>query len=356
MKEMTVRLAVLIVAAGLAIEAQMKMTVRQLTQFIESSIQLKHDDKKVASYLKGVTLSERLEARTVEVLQGLGAGPRTVLALDALVEATKSLTAAAPEAPKPVPPTIPPPSAEEQKKILDQAREYALNYSKQLPNFICVQVTRRYDDPSGLEFWRKLDTITTRLSFFEQKEDYKVILINSRPTELDYWKLGGAISAGEFGSMMKELFEPETQAQFQWERWATLRGRRMHVYTYRVAQSKSKWSINYEQSLTIVAAYKGSVFVDADTATISRVRLEADQLPPSFPVNQASIELDYDLVPIGTGQYMLPLKHTMRMRNGKYLTRNEVEFRLYRRFEAEATITFEPEPLAEDKLKEQPPK
>src|SRR5204863_9529123 len=37
------------------------------------------------------------------------------------------------------------------------------------------------------------------------------------------------ISAGEFGSMMKKIFEPETQTRFAWERWATLRGRRTHV-------------------------------------------------------------------------------------------------------------------------------
>ncbi len=39
------------------------------------------------------------------------------------------------------------------------------------------------------------------------------------------------------------------------------------------------------------------------------------------------------------------------------LAKNEVEFRLYRKFAAEAVVTFEtPEPLPEEKTKEQPPK
>ena len=46
---------------------------------------------------------------------------------------------------------------------LEGAREYAGNYTKQLPNFICTEVIRRYEDPSGLDFWSSLDTLTARL-------------------------------------------------------------------------------------------------------------------------------------------------------------------------------------------------
>jgi hypothetical protein len=41
------------------------------------------------------------------------------------------------------------------------------------------------------------------------------------------------------------------------------------------------------------------------------------------------------------------------MRSGKTLIRNEVEFRNYNRFGAEATITYTPEPLADEQLKEE---
>ena len=45
------------------------------------------------------------------------------------------------------------------------------------------------------------------------------------------------------------------------------------------------------------------------------------------------------------------------MRHGKMLTRNQVEFHLYRKFGADTTITFDtPEALAEDKTKEEAPK
>jgi hypothetical protein len=46
----------------------------------------------------------------------------------------------------------------------------------------------------------------------------------------------------------------------------------------------------------------------------------------------------------------------VRMRDSKLLTKNDVEFRLYRKFTAESSITFTPDALPDDQTKEQPPK
>jgi hypothetical protein len=51
----------------------------------------------------------------------------------------------------------------------------------------------------------------------------------------------------------------------------------------------------------------------------------------------------------------LPLKTEIRSRDGKYLTWNEAEFHLYRKFGADTTITFDtPDELPADKTQEQP--
>src|SRR5215475_2471918 len=82
---------------ALTASAQMKMTVNQLRSFVESSLKLKHPDKQIGEYLKKVTLTEKLDERTIEVMQGQGAGPKTVAALRDLAEASKDL--AKPEPP-----------------------------------------------------------------------------------------------------------------------------------------------------------------------------------------------------------------------------------------------------------------
>ena len=328
------------------------MSVEQLRAFIESSRKLGHTDKQVADYLKNIRLTQKLEPGAIEDMQG-SAGPKTLEALRNLAETVKSLPAPPPPPPKPVTVSIPPPTSEEQGKILEQVREYALDYSRSLPNFICTQVTRRYVDPSGLEFWQQQDVITAKLSYFEQKEDYKVILINNRYVDTKMDRLGGATSTGEFGSMMREIFDPSARATFEWERWARLRGRRAHVFAYRVPQETSRWSIVYEKSASVQPAYRGLVYVDRDTRAVMRITLEADSMPVSFPIQQAVTTLDYEFQKIAAGEFVLPLKAVMRMRAGKFLVKNEVEFRMYNRFGAEATITFTPEPLSEDQLKEQ---
>jgi hypothetical protein len=344
----------LLVAVGL-LPGQTTVTVAQLEQFVRSSVELRHPDKSVAEYLKKLKLSERLEERTIIELQAAGAGPRTVEALRALEEASRKLPPAKAVKPVPEPAAIPPPSRAEQERILKEVQQYALNYVRRLPDFICTQVTRRYVDPTGLEFWQQQDTITARLTYFEQKEEYKLLLVNGVLTDRPYESLGGATSTGEFGSLMREIFEPETEAAFRWERWATLRGRRVHVFSYRVAQPRSKWRVSYERTQEITPAYQGLIYVDGDTLTVMRITLEAAEIPPAFPIQQASTVLDYDYTNIGGREYVLPLRAVVRMRKGKFLTKNEVEFRLYRKFEAEAIITFDtPEPLPEEKVTEQP--
>jgi hypothetical protein len=350
-------LALLWLACCLAASAQTKLTVEQLADFVRSSIQLRHQDKKIAEFLRAVTLTNRLDERTIVEIQAGGAGPKTVEALEALKAASANLPEAKPPAPKPAPPIIPPPSAAEQQRVLNELREYARNYTKLLPDFICTQVTRRYADPTGLEFWQRQDVVSARLSYFEQKEEYKTVLVNGVMTDRSIHDLGGATSTGEFGSMMKEIFDPQTQARFLWERWATLRGKRAHVFSYLVSQPRSKWSIDYQRKIQITPAYRGLIYVDANTLMVMRLTLDAVDMPSSFPVQQASTMLDYDNNTIGEREYMLPLKAVVRMREGKFLVKNEVEFRMYRKFAAEATITFEtPDPIPEEKLTEQPPK
>ena len=240
--------------------------------------------------------------------------------------------------------------------MLDAARAYARDYSKNLPNFICTQVTRRYLDPSGLEFWQQQDTVVSKLSFFEQKENYKVVFVNNHVVDTSMERIGGVRTSGEFGSMLKELFDPATRASSSGSVGLRLRGHRMHVYSYSVAQEDSKYSIQYEHLQPIVPAYTGLIYVDRDTLTIMRVTQEVTQVPAGFPINYVRNILDYDTVQISGQAFHSASESQHGIALGKELTKNDTEFRMYNKFGAEATITFEPEAIPEDQLKEQPAK
>jgi len=357
--------AVCLVAMG------QSLSVDKLIAFLQSSQKLikegKMTDRELASYLSRVKLTERLDDRTIEDLQGTVAlGPKTLEALHGLRDHSQSFASARLAPPEPKAAPIPPPSSEEQAAIISEVREYALNYSKTLPDFICTQVTRRYAAPvpgtlhggsAGSDpTWYAQDTLTIKLSYFEQKEDYKLILVNNSMTTQDYKTLGGATSTGDFGSMMREIFEPATQAKFEWDHWGTLRGRRVLAFSYRVAQFRSQWHINYDRKLDIVPAYKGLIYVDKETHHVMRVTLEAEDIPASFPVRRAETVLDYDFQDISGHTFLLPLKATTIMAASDYMTKNDEEFRVYRKYSAESDIKFDatdvPAPLTDDKTKD----
>jgi hypothetical protein len=349
-------LLLLVTALVLSGAGEMSLTVDKLTDFIRSAVRLKQTDKEVAETLRHVKMVEKLDDRTIEELQSLGAGPKTVAALKELGDASSSLPQAAPPPPKPVVVPPPPPDSIEQAKIIDEARDYVMNYTKSLPNFICVQVTRRDVDRGGTgSSWYHQDTITAKLSYSDQHEDYEVILKNDQPvTNVKMEQLGGTVSAGEFGTMMSEIFEPGSHAEFSWDHWATLRGRRTYVFAYDIAQEYSQYHMKeIETGKEIVPAYRGLVYIDRDTTTVTKITLNPYNIPSDFPVRDARESLDYDLQTIGDTQYMLPLKAVLTSKLTRYMTKNDIEFRLYRKFETGSTIKFDtPEPLPDDRTKE----
>ena len=243
--------------------------------------------------------------------------------------------------------------------ILDEAREYVLNYTKNLPNFICVQVTRRYIDASGKgTAFHNTDTITAKLTYDGQHEQYDVVLHNNQPlTNVKMEDLGGTTSSGEFGTMMKQIFEPDSRARFAWDHWATLRGRRTYVFAYDIEQAFSKYQIEEKDTKqSIVPAYRGAVYIDRDTKMVTKITLNPYNVPPDFPIQEVHVSLDYDFAKIAGQPYMLPLKAVLTSRADRYATKNEIEFRLYNKFETGSTIKFDtPDPLPEDQTKENPP-
>jgi hypothetical protein len=351
---MRVRVLLVALLAGLLLQAQSPLTYRQLHDLIRSSLDQNHRDREIASFLKTQKLSFALDDRLIEEFVGMGVGARTLEALEQLKADSQGLPE--PDTAESIPPERrqpPPPSAEEQKRIIEEARRGALDYTRGLPDYLCLQVTRRYVDPSGLEMdWLKYDEVKTRVSYVDQHENYELVSVNNKVTNQGFEEIGGAISTGEFGSWLAEIFAPTTATEFRWARHALLRGRGVWVFSLRVPRSRSQWRLKYEKQQEVTAGYTGLVYLDKETERVIRIVTEAEGVPRDFPIQGARSRLDYDFIEIGGGNFLLPLKARIFMRDGRFLSRNDVEFRLYRKFSAEASISFDEiddlAPLPED--------
>ncbi len=380
---------VLVLAGALLAMAQaQEMNVEQIAEFVRSELALKHDtDKQIGAYLlKNIHPTERLSDKTIEDLEQQGAGPKTVAALKQLQAQTAALKppahdpkyapGTAPDTPAATTPAsetlsirqaIPPPDSVRQAEILDLIRQYALNYTQNLPNFVCVQVTRRYFEPLkgyGADNFHSLGDILAKVSYNEGQEHYDVYSVGGKYVQTSMAKLaisGGAISTGEFGSTMREVFEPSADADFKWDHWGKLRGRRMAVFHYYIDSGHSHLSIaaslDPHDEQRIYTAYEGLIYADETTGEITRIQTHAVNIPATFPVTDSLEILDYDRVEINGNNYMCPLLARLYMSSAQAKTKNEIEFRNYRRFGTEAVITFggeAPAPLTPEQTEEQP--
>jgi len=254
-------------------------------------------------------------------------------------------------------PTLPSkPLSAEHEKIVADARAIALDYTRRLPDFICLQLTRRYDDPLGENDFHLRDTVATQLTYFGQKEDYKVISKKAnyklaspknKSAETSYTSLDGAISSGEFGTMLKDIFEPRTHAEFWFQRRASLHHQPTLVFGYRVLARNSRWTIEYNPGAQVYTPeYTGSLFIDPQTHVVLRVSSEAQRTPPSFPIQAAWVQLEYAWQDLAGQKFLLPATAVVKMREGLLIKKNEVEFRNYRKYSAASDITFEADSAA----------
>lgn len=234
------------------------------------------------------------------------------------------------------------PTPEHQRHTLDAAREIAIHYSGKLPDFICTENVERTDRTSPTNI--KADRLTVQLSYFGQKEQYKLLTINGTRTNQSFESLEGLISAGEFGSLLLGVFDPSSAADFAWKASSDLRKHHTFVYTYRIARAKSHYMLGARASagnlVAAAAGYHGEVVLDSETSRALRVSASADDIPSTSGILQSSVEVDYDFIDVAGNNHLLPSRSESHMERKYRQIANVVTFAGYRKFEAESTIDF----------------
>jgi len=237
----------------------------------------------------------------------------------------------------------PVPSEQEISRTLERGRAVTLEYVRSLPDFICTQLVRRYIELTRPKCWRLLDTLTIQLSYFERKEDRKLVLINGEPAGQQEECVGGLVNIGEFGGMLETIFDPASKAQFRWESSKTLQDHPVAFFSYEVDRAHSWYMLQHGEGggmHGIVVAYHGLVAIDRETGQVLRLIYQASGIPKDFPIQVSSVTVDYAFAEAGAKQYLLPAKSETATGSAALRARNEVEFRDYHKFTADSSITF----------------
>jgi hypothetical protein len=236
------------------------------------------------------------------------------------------------------------PLSPERMQIIEKAREIALQYTANLPNFICTETIRRSELPRRSQTWKLLDTIAMDVAFSDHGERYKLLTINGKPTRKRLKDIRGTKSDSEFGTILQWIFEPESQTKFQAERPADVHGRPTLVFSYRIDQDHSKFRADFGRRFRMNFAYEGLVYVDLETNRVLKITGVMSGIPANWPVTAVSEELDYGFAEISGQPFFLPLHAQLDVtfQDGNQ-SRNEMDFGNYRKFSSEATLQFEPQ-------------
>ncbi len=227
--------------------------------------------------------------------------------------------------------------------LIRKAADAALDFTEKLPSYVCQEMMSRYQSESHPVNWQPLDVVTANVVYDNGKEDYRDLAINGKPQKKGMEELSGAWSTGEFGTVLIDLFSPATAADFRFSRDSRSSGLSAKVYDFTVARENSHWTVHMA-SQTYSPAYRGSVWIDPQTARVLRIEMQAYGFPESFPTDHVESATDYSYVRLGDArQYLLPVHaETLSCQRGSNLcSRNAIDFRNYHKYTGESTITFE---------------
>ncbi|MCA1591349.1 MAG: hypothetical protein LC754_01565 [Acidobacteria bacterium] len=266
----------------------------------------------------------------------------------------------------PSPASTVPPEAEGQA-LLQKARAASLEAAEAMPDFVVKQLITRAYALGATRNWLTQDRLTVGVSYRTKGgEQYKMLALNGLPAgspqaeeKSDYAdEVGvGATSTGEFVTTLSSLFAEETRAQFKLVDTDLLRGRRTLVYEYEVKQPFSKHALTFNKVNTVVAGYRGRVWIDRENSRVLRLESTSTDIPSDFPIRAAHREIDYDWVTIAEQKYLLPSRAVIEMsvsyKGQPYQSRNDIRFRNYQKYGTEIRIIEDDE--VDDESKPQKP-
>jgi hypothetical protein len=233
------------------------------------------------------------------------------------------------------------PSANPHLALVEKARQVASKFLEGLPNYVVQESATRYVSETRQPSWNVVDIVSAEVVFEENKESYRNLQINGKPSKKPPEE-SGAWSTGEFGTILGNLFSPYTDADFKFAQDDTISHRSAAVFDFKVQRVRAAWRI-WTTGQYIMPAYRGSVWIDKQTGEVLRIEMQAKEIPEAFPEITVETAVDYDSIRLGTPeQFLLPV-HSEALscwRGSNDCQRNVIEFRNYHKFTGESNIEF----------------
>ena len=229
------------------------------------------------------------------------------------------------------------------QEVLERARQWALSFTAQLPDFVCTQLTKRSDNQGQEDSaLKKRHDIVTKVQFVGGAETYLTLTVDGKPSQRHVREISGM---GEFGSTLQTLFRPDSPARFFHEGDSRVDGQPAVVFAVTHPSGYQLYTgVLHDGTLQnfVRVGYEGYIHVAKDSSAV--LRIVGDRIfgvPADFPVRQARFQIDYGPVDIEGSTYWLPLssRDVLVGRRG-WINQNENRWMNYSRFATKTTLDF----------------
>jgi len=225
--------------------------------------------------------------------------------------------------------------------LVSKLCEFALSYRRELPDFIAQQTTTF----RGL---RSSTVVTSQVTFRAGLEYYTYLTVNGKPVtpETSLPRTVRFTSAGEFGSLLVDLFTAPVAVEFKLHKTSTVRGTPVAVYEFHVPENKNTfWTLRDASGHTWKPEFRGELWLDQQTGHPLREIVEPSHLPAGCLVDSAKTVTDYAMTPVAEiGTFLLPIRSESRVCSRSRVgslgacSTNTLVFHDYQKFKATTRI------------------
>lgn len=230
----------------------------------------------------------------------------------------------------------------QQAEALKSVCEFALSLRWKLPNVICDEERKQYQEGQLGDVVQK-NIITAKVRYEDGEEQYSQITVNGKAAQSTLASSPGIWSEGEFATGLRTLFLPQSATEFKFTKQDVLHSAQVLVFEFRVERkNNSLWYLKAPLVTPTFPGYRGRLWVNISNLHLVRLERKVMDVETDFPIQQVSTLIDYHDVALADGtNFVLPMRAadvTCPTVASSDCWHNEVMFKHWQKFAAKARI------------------
>ena len=230
---------------------------------------------------------------------------------------------------------------------ISRIRARVAERTARIPNYTCLETIERRWYRGEHAASQVLDRLRIEVAVVEDREQFAWPGESGyESSELQEVLRRGVTKYGDFAGFLSGIFVTGA-ATYTLVGEQPANGRRAIRYDYRVP--KSSGYIQARDGVRAVIGYHGSFWVDPETLELTRLEIEGDDIPVELKTPSVKLAIDYGLVAVGAGNFLLPETTDVRVTSDHGLeSRTVTGFSGCRQFVAESSISFGEQPVEQE--------